>query len=49
MNTQTETISPIKVLLEQLARVSKWGGNSGPSIFSLVNVNSQKKMIITIN
>ena len=33
MNTQTETISPIKVLLEQLARVSKWGGISGPSIF----------------
>lgn len=33
MNTQTETISPVKVLLEQLARVSKWGGTSGPSIF----------------
>ena len=33
MNTQTETISPVKALLEQLARVSKWGGTSGPSIF----------------
>lgn len=33
MNTQTETISPVKVLLEQLARVCKWGGNSAPSIF----------------
>lgn len=33
MNTQTETISPVKVLLEQLARVCKWSGNSAPSIF----------------
>ena len=26
MNTQTETISPVKVLLEQLARVTEWNG-----------------------
>lgn len=33
MNTQTETISPVKVLLEQLARVTEWNGGSLPSIF----------------
>ena len=33
MNTQTETISPVKVLLEQLARVTEWNGGSAPSIF----------------
>ena len=33
MNTQTETISPIKVLLEQLARLTEWNGGSAPSIF----------------
>lgn len=32
MNTQTETISPVKVLLEQLARVTEWNGGSLPSI-----------------
>lgn len=43
MNTQTETISPIKVLLEQLARVSKWGGNSAPSIFFFGEIQFPKE------
>ncbi|MEI3237289.1 MAG: hypothetical protein V8S35_07610 [Lachnospira sp.] len=43
MNTQTETISPVKVLLEQLARVTEWNGGSAPSIFFLVKFNFQRK------
>lgn len=49
MNTQTETISPVKVLLEQLARVTEWNGGSLPSIVLLENVNFQIKMSITTN
>lgn len=32
MNTQTETVSPVKKLLEELARISQWNGGSLPSI-----------------
>jgi hypothetical protein len=43
MNTQTETISPIKVLLEQLARVTEWNGGSLPSIFLFGEIQFPKE------
>lgn len=43
MNTQTETISPVKVLLEQLARVTEWNGGSAPSIFFFGEYNFPDK------
>ena len=43
MNTQTETISPIKVLLEQLARLTEWYGGSAPSIFLFGEIQFPKK------
>ena len=47
MNTQTETISPVKVLLEQLARVSKWVEHRVQVSFFLVKSNFRKKVITT--
>lgn len=49
MNTQTETISPVKVQLEQLARVCKWGGNSAPSIFFFGEYEFPLKTVIASN
>ena len=43
MNTQTETISPVKVLLEQLARLTEWNGGSAPSIFLFGEIQFPKK------
>ena len=46
MNTQTETISPVKVLLEQLARVNGVEHRVQVSFF-LVKSNFRKKVITT--